>query len=1707
MLTARPATESSANQVLFGVAVVPQGVSYIDLTGTTSTTTPTATAGLTVVHDGGEIGATLTVTRILIEPVSTTTGTYFDGTSTYPDEPLRHALWSGTPNQSPSVMETGVQAPEVWVSDFEGWEGLNVNAPISITATSAFMGMYSLLVPDATSAAREFTGLIIGDSYTFTAKARSAGTSGSGTISVGSITSGGGALTSIWTDVSVTFTAVNSAEWVYLSGAGDVLWDDITFNHHIPAKVASVPEKPRGLAPEYRYFTADLLTGDIIAEIPLRNVSYECALKAAGKFQGKIPITAETNSMELYNSTMPGNTAIYVMRNGKCVWGGIIWARDYDFKSKDLSVSASEFTSYFYHRKIWKTWNHQFGATLTYRHADNTPVTWETLRTNIALTPIASAGWATNNPVLYPVTVDTVVNSPTFNDTLRVDRSATGPDTNLASVMVGGTAWTNAGRPVVAPGDVLTVSIYGRANVTGWRYQLIVYYFDAAGTSVGSNAYSPTTTPTEFSGTEKWARLSFTTPPVPAGAVSAGIVAQVYTSGGLSTASDKVWFSDLLVEKTTELGRWFSGNGDNTPYGPDEDFDWLGATNASPSVQEIGVSVPLGWNVVLDNGSNVLPGGGSTVKLEFFEPGNMKYNGTYRVLQSPTPNSKGFYVVGGSDVVDVVSTEVKGGWYYYYTKENHGYATGDIVDVQLTAENGVAIPLDEGTNSGTVDAPDGPNSNWFRLDWFSEIRPLSPAEGVVYRPLPEGTYEDVTVTVRQDAYDYIRTLIDSTFKDFVGTDFPNVYIEPGISWALPVVSKQAIDGYAIIETEGPHGIAPGQAIQVQDVDGLFDGEYEVTDTPADNVIVYERGGAVGLTPVGPTTATISTVQMSNGIAQATTTANHGFSVGQNVTITLGDPYSDFSGTFPVLSIPTPTRFRYDTGTGKSFSSSTLPYAAVQIGSNPTNEIIRTEVNKYGVVGMQLKDPFVASYGQTLTVTGANRDLKIAEKALDAPNAKATIKTTEDHGLKVGDTLLLTGLMDYADIVAKSTTTTTVTMTTARPHNLRVGDSLTISGMDTHNIVNKALTSNVATLTTQVPHNTAVGATITVRDLYDNSAISRRSMVDNVATITTAGAHNFQVNDPITITGLTDQYTVSGKEAVAGIVTLTTSIPHNILVGSKLEVAGVGVPFDGTQIVVDEVTATRVTYKIDAAYWDEKKAAAARAGQNLQVPLNVPASKASGTLTNLDSFYNGQWHISARTGTTISFPLRGEDQPSTAASGQNAKVEGPSVFVGKYTVTARTDTTLSYARTGANVVSVAVPLATKEDEPQPSITLLSIHDGNRTLTGVTANTFTFAQAMPSVASQPVTLEGRKASIFNGGQTITEVPTTDRFCFSLPGYTANVLEESDTNPSYVRATLLYNGTYTVSGLDSANKMLYFVKNTLLPYPSKPMLSRGSASVDPVLVISSFGPFPGNADIDMQFSSRGYTGINLEPTAYRGFELKSVGEALDSYSDNINGFEYRIDCEFDEPNNRFMKKFVLIPINFPDPPPVGTVAPLSRYGADKLIFEYPGGNITNVSINESAENSATRFFAVGETDLGPEAGPNIGIASSQDLLTGKDGRRWPLLDASEGIAGTDDENELYAYAKRYLSEAAPPYTSLNVSLNGSIAPYVGEYKAGDWCALILDDPFMRMRLASELEPRTDVFVRKISSYSVQVPDGVTFPETVTLNLVAEWEVDTRG
>ncbi len=122
---------------------------------------------------------------------------------------------------------------------------------------------------------------------------------------------------------------------------------------------------------EYKYYVVNIVTNQVIGELPLNGVSYTRALKDAGDFSGTIALTDEIAGIDVYTATMPGKNAIYVTRNGVCVWGGPIWSRSYDVVAKTVSINANEFTSYYQHRKIWKTWNLTHSGVLVYVDPDD----------------------------------------------------------------------------------------------------------------------------------------------------------------------------------------------------------------------------------------------------------------------------------------------------------------------------------------------------------------------------------------------------------------------------------------------------------------------------------------------------------------------------------------------------------------------------------------------------------------------------------------------------------------------------------------------------------------------------------------------------------------------------------------------------------------------------------------------------------------------------------------------------------------------------------------------------------------------------------------------------------------------------------------------------------------------------------------------------------------------------------------------------------------------------------------------------------------------------------------------------------------------------------------------------------------------------------------------------------------------------------------
>ena len=109
---------------------------------------------------------------------------------------------------------------------------------------------------------------------------------------------------------------------------------------------------------EYRCVSRDLLTGTLVAEIPLSGLTYSHRLNDVGELSASLflPTPSDTAGRTLgaiFNDAVDeARRQIVVERDGVVVWCGIIWAAPYDDGSQSRSVRAASDWSYFRRRFI-----------------------------------------------------------------------------------------------------------------------------------------------------------------------------------------------------------------------------------------------------------------------------------------------------------------------------------------------------------------------------------------------------------------------------------------------------------------------------------------------------------------------------------------------------------------------------------------------------------------------------------------------------------------------------------------------------------------------------------------------------------------------------------------------------------------------------------------------------------------------------------------------------------------------------------------------------------------------------------------------------------------------------------------------------------------------------------------------------------------------------------------------------------------------------------------------------------------------------------------------------------------------------------------------------------------------------------------------------------------------------------------------------------
>lgn len=672
---------------------------------------------------------------------------------------------------------------------------------------------------------------------------------------------------------------------------------------------------------------------------------------------------------------------------------------------------------------------------------------------------------------------------------------------------------------------------------------------------------------------------------------------------------------------------------------------------------------------------------------------------------------------------------------------------------------------------------------------------------------------------------------------------------------------------------------------------------------------------------------------------------------------------------------------------------------------------------------------------------------------EANGSIATVYTDVEHGFIAGDTVKVMSL------------------------NAALNGTYTIIGTPSLASFTFASTATLALS----PSSTGIARTIV--DSYDITRDILGWLIDDF------GENQF-INDEIKPAS-ENEYSITNKSMVSGLATITTSLPHDLIEGQLIEVVDVDPAINGYQTIVSIPTSTSISFQV------------------------------SGSTANISS---------------------------TSVTG-----------IATYNVTTKATVTNLYTVTNKKALDNVVTLTTSvahqlSPGDEIAISLVDTNlNGRYTVASVpSSTTFTYVKSVDDIASTAVT--GGELS-YKTAVLVTSTP------HNLSKGKSVVVEIGDA---------AYDGTFIVSEVVNTTTFKYTLFSVLNTAPEA--VSGGVIKWGGRAVAGTYGSFSGNSDPGIDTTNQlSNKYIGLVQQVFRGSDLRYFGEILEDFTKDINGFEYRIDCDFQD--NQFTRTFRFVPFipppqkvvvtnksltsnvatlttevahllevgqeivvtdvglsfdgtvvvestpttttftyksyqsNVPSTPCygyIGLVHPISVLGADQYVFEYPG-NITQFSIDESAEDSATRMWVGGNNnDLDGNASQPYAAASSLDLLaTG-----WPVLDQIESSSNDSaGEQMLYNYAEEYLLEARPPEMTFRISVNGSINPVIGDYVPGDWCSIIIDDEFVRMRLGTDLEPRSDVIVRKIVGYKVSVPDSPAFPEKVDLELISEYKEDRRN
>jgi hypothetical protein len=471
------------------------------------------------------------------------------------------------------------------------------------------------------------------------------------------------------------------------------------------------------------------------------------------------------------------------------------------------------------------------------------------------------------------------------------------------------------------------------------------------------------------------------------------------------------------------------------------------------------------------------------------------------------------------------------------------------------------------------------------------------------------TLTDIATLTTTERHDF-RTG-DSVFISGIGAPFDGDQIITSIptdttftfDTSAAIISAAAYkslnNNVARLETALPHGVTSGQEIIVSGVDLAFDGTHTVSSVPDSRTLTFAKTRS--------TSRNISSAVLLGNIATLSTTDNHEFIVGEDITVSGAG--INYDGIYEIINIPSTTSFSYAVSrtNARTISQRSMSNDIVTIRTaSPHGFVINEGVNISGI-NLSLDGGYrIASVtSDTFTYRRPRfTERRVVVKALNA--GVATLTSSEPHGYSVNERVTVENVDNTFDGTYTITTIPSInTFTYARAGQANVTSVSVPDGrvrIQRRKVFSAELIGGVATITTDVAHGAIFGESVTIsgsNTVFDGTYTITGIPFLNTFTFARSGA-----NVPAAKVVPIDKFS-----RTSNVVTIITDSAHGIAVGQNVRIENLTVELNGIYAVTAVPNATTLRFTKSGANIAEAEP------QEATATLDYGFASFSGTISN------------------------------------------------------------------------------------------------------------------------------------------------------------------------------------------------------------------------------------------------------------------------------------------------------------------------------------------------------------------------------------------------------------------------------------------------------------------------------------------------------------